>query len=119
VKLVLQWVLAALMSAAGILHFVKPQNFTRIVPKYLPYPLALVYISGFFEILGGVGLLIEPVRIYAAWGLIALYIAVFPANIYMATEKISFPGLKSAQWILWARLPLQVVLIAWAHWYTY
>ena len=69
------------MIAVGVLHFVRPKAFVRIVPKFLPTPLALVYISGFFEILGGVGLLIPETRTWAAWGLIALYVAVFPANI--------------------------------------
>ena len=79
------WLLAIFMVAIGVLHFVRPKPFVRIVPKFLPAPLALVYISGFFEILGGIGLLIPETRAWAAWGLIALYIAVFPANIYMLT----------------------------------
>ncbi len=89
VKLIALWALAIAMIWVGVLHFVRPKPFVRIVPKYLPAPLALVYISGFFEILGGVGLLIPATRVYAAWGLIALYIAVFPANIYMLTDNVS------------------------------
>ena len=111
--------LALSMIAIGILHFVRPKLFVRIVPRYLPAPLALVYISGFFEIAGGVGLLVPGTRVVAAWGLIALYIAVFPANIYMLTENISFnPRKPTPRWALWARLPFQFLFMAWAYWFT-
>jgi len=111
-------VLALSMVVAGTLHFAKPAPFVKIVPDLLPYPLALVYISGFFEILGGVGLLIPPVSSAAAWGLIALFIAVFPANINMAIHNIPFEGIPQNQFLYWARLPFQAVLIAWAWWFT-
>ncbi|MFW2387764.1 MAG: DoxX family protein [Polyangiales bacterium] len=118
-KLVALWVLAILMVAIGVLHFVQPKPFVRIVPKYLPAPLALVYISGAFEILGGIGLLIPETRVWAAWGLIALYIAVFPANIYMLTDNISLnPKKPIPRWVLWLRLPIQLLFIAWAYWFT-
>ena len=87
-KVVALWVLALAMMGIGTLHFVRPKPFVRIVPKYLPAPLTLVYVSGFFEILGGVGLLIPATRAWAAWGLIALYVAVFPANLYVAMENV-------------------------------
>lgn len=107
------------MIAIGVGHFVQPKPFVRIVPKYLPAPLALVYISGFFEILGGVGLLIPQTRVWAAWGLIALYIAVFPANVYMLTDDVSLnPKKPIPRLILWARLPFQLVFIAWAYYFT-
>ncbi len=118
-KLVALWVLATSMIAIGIAHFVRPKPFVRIVPKYLPAPLALVYISGLFEILGGVGLLVPSTRVAAAWGLIALYIAVFPANLYMLTDNVSLdPRKPIPRWALWARLPMQLVFIAWAYWFT-
>lgn len=108
------------MITIGVLHFVTPKPFVRIVPKYLPAPLAVVYISGFFEIVGGVGLLVPATRAAAGWGLIALYIAVFPANINMLVHNISLdPKRPIPRWALWARLPLQFVLIAWAYWFTY
>ena len=111
--------LAAVMIAIGVLHFVQPKPFVRIVPKFLPAPLALVYISGFFEILGGVGLLVPTTRAWAAWGLIALYVAVFPANIYMLTNNISpNPKKPIPRWALWLRLPFQFLFIAWAYWFT-
>ncbi|MEM8607893.1 MAG: DoxX family protein [Myxococcota bacterium] len=119
IKLVMLWVLAVAMIAIGIHHFVQPKPYVRIVPNYLPAPKALVYISGFFEIAGGIGLLIPSLRVAAAWGLIALYIAVFPANVYMLTHNISLnPNKPIPRWILWARLPLQMVFIGVAYWYT-
>jgi uncharacterized membrane protein len=113
------YLLAFVMVAIGTLHFVRPKPFVRIVPKYLPAPLALVYISGFFEILGGLGLLIPDARSWAAWGLIALYIAVFPANIYMLSHNISLdPRKPIPRWALWLRLPFQLLFIVWAYWFT-
>ena len=84
--------LAILFMVSGSLHFFAPPLYLRIMPPYLPAPLALVYISGVAEILGGAGLLIPSTRQAAAWGLIALLIAVLPANIYMATAHLSAPG---------------------------
>lgn len=118
VKQVLRWLLAALIVAAGTLHFVNPDPFVRIVPPYLPYHLALVYISGFFEVLGGIGLLVPPVSRAAAWGLVALFIAVFPANINMAINDIVLDEIPYDPVFYWLRLPFQAVLIAWAWWYT-
>ena len=104
------------MIVAGTLHFVRPGPFVAIVPPQLPAPLALVYVSGVFEILGGLGLLVPRTRRAAEYGLIALYFAVFPANIYQAIAGIGFPGVTPPAWALWARLPLQLVLVVWAWW---
>ncbi len=117
-KLAALLLLSITMVSVGILHFARLKPFVRIVPNYLPAPVALVYISGFFEILGGVGLLIPATRVWAAWGLISLYIAVFPANIYMLTNNISLnPKKPIPRWALWARLPFPLVFIAWAYWF--
>jgi uncharacterized membrane protein len=117
-KKILMWPLAFLMVLAGVGHFFSAENFIRIVPSYLPYPALLVSVSGFFEIVGGVGLLIPRLRKFAAWGLVALYVAVFPANVNMAIHNISFGEGPTPALLLWLRLPLQIVLIAWAYWYT-
>lgn len=117
-KKILCWLLAALMVTAGVLHFAMPAAFAKAVPSYLPYPFALVYISGFFEILGGIGLLIPQLRRAAAWGLVALFIAVFPANVNMAIHQIPLGEMPTSALALWIRLPVQLVLLAWAHWYT-
>jgi uncharacterized membrane protein len=117
-KLGLKYLLALFMVFAGVMHFVRPEGFVRIVPEILPAPLMLVYVSGFFEILLGVGLLIPATQRRSAWGLIALYVAVFPANINMAVNHIGFGHDPGPLWLLWLRLPLQLVFIAWAYWYT-
>lgn len=116
---VLKWVLGIFMIGVGVLHFVSPRGFEKIVPGWLPNAKALVYVSGAFEILGGVGLLLPFSQRFAAWGLIALYVAVFPANVNMAVNDIQLSKKKPLpRWVAWARLPLQPVLIAWAYAYT-
>ncbi|NYF77838.1 DoxX family protein [Granulicella arctica] len=110
--------LAILFIVAGALHFVAPQLYLKIMPPYLPWHLALIYISGAAEICGGVGLLAPMTRHAAAWGLVALLIAVMPANVYMATAHVSVPGVMGQSWAQWLRLPLQIPLIYWAWLYT-
>jgi len=117
-KELLRVILAVTLGGVGILHFVVSEPFIKIVPGFLPEPAALVYISGFFEILGAIGLLIPPVSQLAAWGIIALFIAVFPANINMAVNHIHIDGIPDGAWFQAIRLPFQGVLIAWAYWYT-
>ena len=118
IKEIFRVIHAVAIIVVGITHFSVPEQYARIVPPQLPYPFELVYISGFFEILGGIGLVIPFVSVAAAWGLIALYIAVFPANINMAVNSIPIDGIPHIPWLYWARLPFQAVLIAWAYWYT-
>lgn len=115
-KLVMRWLLGILFVLAGANHFRGPDFYVRIMPPYLPWHLELVYLSGVFEIVLGVLLLIPRTASWAAWGLIALLVAVFPANLHMALNPELFPELSST--VLWARLPLQAVLIAWAFWFT-
>ena len=107
-------VMAVAMMAVGVLHFVLPAGFVRIVPRALPDPLLLVQVSGFFEVLGGAGLLVPRVRRAAGLGLVALYVCVFPANISMAMHPEL--GGSIPLWALWLRLPFQVVFIAVALW---
>jgi uncharacterized membrane protein len=111
-------ILAVALCIVGITHFTTPIPYIRIVPSQLPNPEALVYISGFFEILGGIGLLVPPVSRAAAWGIIALFIAVFPANINQAVNSIPIEGIPHNPMLYWFRLPFQAVLIAWAWIYT-
>ena len=108
--------LAVLMLIAGASHFVVPQPYIKIVPGVLPYPAAIVYISGFFEILGGIGLLIPVVSRAAAWGFVLLFIAVYPANLNMAINDIHIQNIPDGAWFQAIRLPFQFVLIAWAWW---
>lgn len=109
------WILAAIFIIAGALHFVTPDSYTRIVPHWLPAPKILVYVSGAFELLGGLGLLVRPLRKVAAWGLIALLVAVFPANIQMLQSAHAAGASGWAQLLLWLRLPLQPLLIWWVY----
>jgi uncharacterized membrane protein len=108
------------MVIAGVLHFSHAQTYASVVPDYLPAPLLLVWISGLAEIALGLGLLFEPTRKLAAYGLVALLIAVFPANIHMALHPELKPAGLPPDWpppsavMLWLRLPLQFVFIAWA-----
>ena len=81
-------------------------------------PGALVWVSGLAEMAGGVGLLVPAMRVPAAWGLIALLVAVYPANIYMATAQVQLPGLHLEPWEEWARLPFQPLLIVAVLWVT-
>jgi uncharacterized membrane protein len=120
-KTALRFLLAGAMTVVGVLHFVNPGGFVRIVPAYLPAPLALVLISGVAEVAGGLGLLIPRTRRLAAWCLVALYIAVFPANLNMALHQIPLgdaPMAPDKVWLLWLRLPFQALFIAWAYWFT-
>lgn len=111
----LRWLCAVLFTLAGINHFLNPAFYERIIPPAFPSPHLLNLISGFFEIVGGLGLLVRPLRRTAGWGLIALLIVVFPANIYMAMHPTLFNATPSTLWTIgvWLRLPLQAVLIAW------
>jgi len=97
----------------GIAHFVIPTQFLRIMPPAIPYPLAVVYISGGFEVLGAIGLWISPLRKRAGIGLILLTICVTPANIYMWLHPELFPSIPV--WALFLRLPVQALLI-WIIW---
>lgn len=98
----------------GVTHFTHADVFAAIMPPYLPLHLELVWLSGVFEILGGIGLLIPKLRRAAGWGLLALLIAVFPANLHMALNEVYLPvdWLPQSQVGLWVRLPFQLVFAA-------
>jgi len=114
----LRWLLTVAMVGAGANHFIAPQTYVAMMPEALPAHLALVYISGIAEIAGGLGLILPATRRLAAWGLVALLVAVFPANLNMAINDLPLGGEPVPAWALWGRLPLQLVLIAWAYWFT-
>jgi uncharacterized membrane protein len=116
IKAITRVVVAIAMVTVGVMHFTGAPFFVAIVPSYLPYPTALVAISGVAEIAGGVGLLVPFTRRAAAFGLIALYIAVFPANINMAIHHIEPGGTPISSFALWARLPFQALFIWVAYW---
>lgn len=115
-KLAMKWLLGALFVLAGIGHFSHTEFLMSIVPPYLPWHRELVYLSGIIEIALGILLLIPKFTTWAACGLIALLIAVFPANIHMAANPSQYPDFSPVS--LWLRLPMQGAIIAWAYWFT-
>ena len=116
IKIVLKFVFAGFVVLAGLNHFASTNFYVRITTAYLPAPVLLVYLSGAAEITLGVLLAFRRSQHVAAWGLIALLIAVFPANIHMAANNALYPEYSPIA--LWFRLPVQVIFIALCYWYT-
>ena len=102
--------------SAGLLHFTNTNWFLQIVPPYLPIKLELVYLSGFFEVIFGIMLIVPFLRYYAGWGLILLLIAVYPANIYLA--QTNGAAMNTSALVAWGRLPFQFIFIGIAYWHT-
>lgn len=115
-KTLTRYLLGVLFIAAGVNHFLNTATYLSIMPPYLPWHLELVYISGIAESALGLLLLIPRYAALAGWGLVALCIAVFPANVHMALHADLYPAI--AELALWLRLPAQGLLMAWAWWYT-
>lgn len=111
-----QYIFATIFILAGLNHFRVPRLYAKIIPSYLPYPNALNLLAGFFEVVFGIMLLIPALSNYAAMGIMALLVAVFPSNIFMYTDKKASLGLSKN--LLLLRLPLQILLIIWAYFYT-
>lgn len=97
-------------AVGGVAHFAFTQAEMRIVPPWVPWPRAVVLVTGALELLGAAGLVLRATRRPAAWGLFALTLAVTPANVYMLQEAATFPAVP--YWALVLRLPLQVLLLA-------
>lgn len=116
VKIVSKYIFGILFILAGVNHFINPAFYLKIMPPIFPAPLFLVNLSGIFEIVLGFLLLVPKFSRFAAWGLIALLIAVFPANVYMAMNPAIFPEFSIVS--LYLRLLIQFVLIAWAYRFT-
>ncbi len=105
--------LALLFAVAGVAHFLVPRVFESIVPAWVPNARLAVQLSGVAELLGAAGLLVPATRVAAGWGLIALLVAVFPANVQMLLNARATGGSALYVTMLWARLPLQPLLIWW------
>jgi uncharacterized membrane protein len=116
IRTVLRWLLTIFFVVAGANHFLSPAPYLGMMPGWLPAHLALVYVSGVAEIAGGLGLILPQTRRLAGWGIIALLVAVFPANLNMALHHLPLGSQEVPSWALWARLPLQPVMMAWAWW---
>ena len=108
-KLITIYVMSLFYVFAGIKHFTNPDWYMKIMPPYLPLHKELVYISGAFEIILGLMLLLDKTRFIGGWGLILLLIAVFPANIYLA--QTNGAALNTSPAIVWGRLPFQAIFI--------
>ena len=115
-KIVARYLLGLLFIAAGLNHFWHTAFYMAMMPPYLPWHLALVCFSGLAEIALGALVLFKRWQGVAGWALIALCVAVFPANLYMALNPALFSQFTPAG--LWLRLPLQAVVIVWAYWAT-
>ncbi|HEX9764143.1 MAG TPA: MauE/DoxX family redox-associated membrane protein [Candidatus Acidoferrales bacterium] len=108
--------MAAMFFFTGTDHFANPGRYLPMMPPYVPIPLVMIYVSGFFELLGAAGLLVKQTRRWAAYGLVALLLGVFQANVYVALKGSSIEGLPDNPLYYWVRLPLQFVFIGWALW---
>jgi uncharacterized membrane protein len=112
-----QRLLAGFFVFAGTMHFVRPRNYEAIMPPYVPHHREAVAISGAAEIAGGLAVVPEGTRHFAGLWLVALLAAVFPANLHMALHPDQIRGLDRRRvrpWMLWARLPLQPLMMVWA-----
>jgi uncharacterized membrane protein len=116
-KIIGKWLISLSFVAVGVTHFTDPEPFLAIMPQALPWHLELVYLSGFFEIVGGLGLLFPTTQKRAAWGLLALLVAVFPANINMLVNEVYIGDMPQEKWLLWLRIPFQLIFawgVSWA-----
>lgn len=110
---ILLWLLAIFFIVGGVNHFRSPAPYLAMMPPWLPWPAGLNAIAGLAEIAGGLGVLVPAWRRWAGWGLIALLIAVFPANLQVALH--GWPGVDIPAWVLWARLPFQILFVWWVY----
>jgi len=118
-KRVLLFLMAMAYVLAGANHFIDVDFYRPMMPPYLPLHDECIYLSGVAEIALGLGVLVPQLRVPSAWGLIALLIAIFPANIHIALYNVPLGGAPEGLGVLnWVRLPFQGLFIAWAWWYT-
>lgn len=106
------YIMAGIYSFAGLMHFIKPKMYMRIMPNYLPNHKALVYLSGFVEILLGIGLCIPALKVISIYSIIAMLTVFLLVHFYMLSSEKASAGIP--KWILILRLPLQFVLMYWA-----
>ncbi|MES2694003.1 MAG: DoxX family membrane protein [Verrucomicrobiota bacterium] len=115
VRTIARWALAVFFVVGGLNHFRDPAIYLGMMPPWLPWPVAMNAISGAAEILGGLGLLVPATRRAAGWGLLALLVAVFPANVHVALQG-HMPGTSFSPLVLWLRLPFQLLFMLWVWW---
>lgn len=115
-KSVMRWLLCALLVLAGVNHFVNPGFYVRLMPPYLPWHQSLVYLSGVAEVALGLALVIPKASKPAAWGIIGMLVIFLIVHVHMVVNAEAYPEVHVG--LLWARLALQLPLIAWATWFT-
>lgn len=109
------YLMALLYVVAGLMHFIKPKLYLRIMPRYLAYPKALVFLSGLAEIVLGVGLCFKVTKTYAIYGIVAMLLVFLMVHFYMLSSKKAGAGFP--KWLLVLRIPLQFALMYWAYMY--
>lgn len=107
--------MAAMYIFAGLMHFIKPKVYLRIMPRYLPFHKQLVLLSGITEIILGIGLLFEPTKDIAIYGIIGMLSVFLLVHFYMLSSEKAGAGFP--KWVLFLRLPLQFALMFWAYSY--
>jgi len=118
-KPLLLYLMAVFYTLAGVMHLARPDFYLPMMPPYLPWHAELVWLSGVAEAVLGVAVVVPALRGLAAWGIILLLVAVFPANVHIALHNVPVFGASEGAGIgNWIRLPVQGLLIAWAWWYT-
>ncbi|MEZ4229143.1 MAG: DoxX family protein [Polyangiaceae bacterium] len=115
-QLISAYVMAFFYFSAGLMHFINPSFFEQIVPGVLPFPLLIVYLSGAAELALGAGLVLPKTRHWAAWGVVALLVAVYPANLYHWVADVKVDDVQVPAIYHPIRALVQVLLIAWAAW---
>lgn len=109
------YLMASMYILAGVMHFIKPKAYLRIMPRYLPKPKLMVSLSGIAEITLGFGLCIPALKNYSIYGIIAMLAIFLLVHFYMLSGEKASAGIP--KWILILRLPLQFGLMYWAYWY--
>lgn len=109
------YVLPVLLIIAGVMHFIKPKIYMRIMPRYLPNHKLLVYLSGIAEVVLGISLCIPALTVFAVYGIIAMLVVFLLVHFYMLSGEKASAGIP--KWILVLRIPLQFGLMYWAWWY--
>lgn len=117
-KLAGKWIFGLSFVVTGVSHFIATDFFLKVMPPYVPLPREMIWLSGVFEVALGILLLVPRTSRLAAWGLVALLVAVFPANIHVYLHRDLFPPFPFSEVVHLVRLPFQGVLIYWAYGFT-
>jgi uncharacterized membrane protein len=99
-------------------HFVKTEAMSRMLPPWIPMRVPLIYVTGVFELLAGIAVLIPGYSRPAGILLCLFLVAILPSNVYAALHRVDFGGHKMGPKYLWVRIPLQLFLIGWVYWFT-